>query len=405
MKRKMAFINGSGTGSTGRICFFLANYGNRLGWETRCFFSSAFPPNQSEHHPSYELIPEHGVTRFVNRVLCRLDGSDGFHNVAATEKLLSQLKSFEPDLVHIHNIHGHFINLELLVDYLVEKRIPVVWTLHDCWPFTGRCAYFDAVGCNQWKTGCRNCPKASRREYPASYLINLPAKNQKKKMDAIMKLEGHVTFVSPSRWLQGLFVESPLGKFPCLWIPNGITEKDFVPGERKGKITLFSAAYPFSPLKGFAEIIELSKSLDYSRFDLVVAGLDARQAALLDSRAQSAGVIKNPKRMNRLFADSDYFLNPTHQDNFPTVNLESLAAGTPVITYDSGGAAEMLTPETGYIVPSGDYDSLLRLVLSLRKTKQVTRNACLDQASHFTAETMGERYYELYASMLSRNRN
>ena len=170
------------------------------------------------------------------------------------------------------------------------------------------------------------------------------------------------------------------------------------------KIILFAAAYPFSSRKGFDDIVKLSKRLDYERFELVVAGLRDDQASLLDPRSKTAGIVRDSEKMHRLFSAADYFLNPTYQDNFPTVNIESLASGTPVITYDTGGSAEMLSPETGYVVKKGDFDSLMRLIDELDKTSSGERDSCYQQASIFTDQKMGEKYYELFASLLSRNK-
>ncbi len=135
-------------------------------------------------------------------IITRLFDAHGLGSICETRKLIRRIKEYQPDVVNLHNIHGYYINYKLLFKYLKEANIPVVWTLHDCWPFTGHCAYFDLAGCEKWKTGCEACPQKS--SYPKSIWLDRSKKNYELKKDLFAGLAENLTIVTPSAWLAEL---------------------------------------------------------------------------------------------------------------------------------------------------------------------------------------------------------
>ena len=406
---RIAFINCGDNGSTGQICLSLMNAAKKQGHHV--LFAAHYLSDKHALDAGFWAISENSLSYQWNKVLCRLDGSDGFRNKAATKRLIHHLRVFNPDIVHLHNLHGHYINMPLLFDFFAATKTKVVWTMHDCWPFTGRCPHFESAGCDAWRDGCKKCPKSALRDYPAAYVFNRPGIYHSQKTTMVEQIRNQIVFVSPSRWLLNLFEQSKLSKLPHRLIHNGIEPAEtrfdytFISSLKldSRKTVLFAAAYPFVAAKGIDYVIRLSKELDYSRFELVVAGLVPSQEKQLSPETKSVGVVRDPSIMFSLLSCADCFLNPTLQDNFPTINIESLQAGTPVLTFDTGGSSEMLSPKTGFVVPKGNYDELFSRIASLTKKTEAPRDACRNRASEFASKKMTNEYLKLYSEILDHN--
>ena len=345
---------------------------------------------------------------YAHALLTRSTDRHGYGSAFYTRKLIEKIKSLDPDVIHLHNVHGYYLHMRILFDYLKQARKPVVYTLHDCWSFTGHCSYFDFVGCDKWKTGCFECP--SKRAYPASWLIDRSKKNYAEKK-VIFNGVDNLTLVTPSAWLAELVKQSFLSSYPVKVINNGVNTAIFKPtssadvrkkygfGDRK---LILGVAYIWSPRKGLNDFVALSKLLG-EEFQIFLVGLDPKQQDNLPNNIRGIARTENTEELAALYSAADVFVNPTWQDNFPTTNLEALACGTPVITYNTGGSPEAVDELTGRIVKKGDIDGLITAINTiLAQPKEQLSDACRQRALKlYKKEDANESYLKLYEKMLN----
>lgn len=293
----------------------------------------------------HEIAMKDDIGIKFHGIYTRLTDRTGFASWRATRKLLEKLDEIKPDIIHLHNIHGYFINIELLFRYIREKKIKVIWTLHDCWAVTGHCAYFDMIECEKWKTGCHHCEQ--KGIYPSSILLDESEQNWRKKKELFSGLD--MTVVTPCRWLAGIVKQSYLKEYPIEVIYNGINLETFKPSFRKitketyspeGKPIVLGVASEWTGRKGLSDICKLAERKQNVQF--VVVGLTLEQEKMLPSGIIGKQRTSDVQELVELYSATDVFLNPTYEDNFPTTNLEAIACGTPVITYDTGGSPEAI---------------------------------------------------------------
>ena len=288
-------------------------------------------------------------------VMTRLFDAHGLGSTIATKKLVKRLKEYKPDVVNLHNIHGYYLNYKILFDYLKEAGIPVVWTLHDCWPFTGHCAYFDLVGCEKWKSHCENCPQ--KNGYPSSSWLDRSAKNYDLKKELFAGISKQLTIVTPSAWLGELVKESFLKDCRIEVINNGIDLNVFKPMRRSFKVQhgitdkmmVLALASEWTVRKGFEDIKYIGTHLPED-YQLVIVGLQEEQVAEVPAPIIALTRTDNVQQLVEIYSEADVFVNASVEDNFPTVILEALACGTPVVTYDTGGCREEIDEHTGILV-------------------------------------------------------
>ena len=283
----------------------------------------------------------------------RLDGKAGFHSKAATRRLLERLDEVKPDVVHLHNLHGYYVNIEMLFGWLAARECKVEWTLHDCWAFTGHCAYFTYVKCAQWKTHCayfeERCPQLGT--YPKTYSKASCAWNfdQKKRLFNLVPA-GRMKLITPSQWLANLVGESFLSEYPVEVRHNTIDTSVFKPApsdfrERYGigdRFMILGVASPWTERKGLADFVRLAGELDSEKYAIVLVGLSEKQ-----TKGMPAGIVgltrtDSCEELAGIYSTADVFFNPTREDNYPTTLLEAQACGTCVLTYSVGGCVEAL---------------------------------------------------------------
>lgn len=285
----------------------------------------------------------------------RLDGKAGFHSKAATKRLLARLDEINPDVVHLHNLHGYYLNVEMLFEWLAEHDCKVEWTLHDCWAFTGHCAYFTYVKCAQWKSHCAYAkPCQQLGTYPKTYSKASCSWNfeQKKRLFNLVPAD-RMKLITPSQWLADLVGESFLAKYPVEVRHNTIDTSVFKPTpsdfrERYGigdRFMILGVASPWTERKGLADFVRLAGELDSEKYAVVLVGLSKNQVKEMPAGIVGLGRTDSSQKLAGIYSTADVFFNPTTEDNFPTVNLEAEACGTPVVTYDTGGCAETLQRE------------------------------------------------------------
>ncbi len=344
------------------------------------------------------------LATLVSVAQTRLFDSHGLNNRGATIKLLKKLDAFKPDIIHLHNIHGYYIHVKLLFEYIQKNDIPVVWNLHDCWSFTGHCSHFEYVNCPKWRKGCEKCPQ--KREYPASFCLDRSRKNYILKKAAFTSPK-KMTLVVPSPWLKGIAAQSFLGGYLVSEIPTGIDLDIFKPSPSdlrkklglRGRFILLGAASILSDRKGYPDFLWLAEHLP-DDCTLVLAGLSGHQKKSLPKNIIGLARLSSAEEMAALYSMADVFVNPTKEDTFPTVNLESLACGTPVVTYDSGGSGDMLNETCGFKVPRDDQDKLLDAVLRI-KTSPLSGKTCIEQAQKFERKAQTQEIMKLYQELLN----
>lgn len=335
-----------------------------------------------------------------------LQGEAGFGSVETTRKFLSWVDAEKPDLIHLHNIHGFYLQVEMLFEYIKKRDIPVVWTLHDCWSFTGHCAYYDFAACEKWKTGCHTCMQHAK-VYPYAIFKDNTTASYARKRKAFCGVK-NLTIVTPSHWLKKQVEQSFLKEYPVTVIPNGVDLSVFTPAHAKdgnnGKKdntdikTVLGVANIWELRKGLVYFEKLAKDLpDDYRVELI--GVNKKQKKELKKKFGSKVIARertaNVEELVEAYRNAAVFVNATLEDNFPTTNLEALACGTPVVTYETGGSGEAVTKETGIVVRRGSYDKLLEAVLDASGGRFIKED-CLKRAKEFDKKTRYEEYLKLY---------
>lgn len=327
----------------------------------------------------------------------RLSGQYGFVSKHMTRKLLAELDWIKPDIVQIHNLHSHNCNLRMLFDYLKKRNIKVYWTFHDCWAFTGYCTHFVLQGCEKWKQGCTDCPQRKKFSWFMDRSTNLYEKKKTLFNDV------DLTIITPSRWMIEQIQQSFLRNKPCRLIPNGIDLSTFQPlasdfrekyGVRESFVIL-GVAFDWGTRKGLDVFLELAKRLD-DRFKIVLVGTDPKIDQLLPSHVISIHRTADKRELASLYSTADVFLNPTREDTFPTVNLEALACGTPVVTFETGGSPEMLTEKCGIVVRKDDVDQLEDVLCRLCEQPRFTAEQCIARAREFEKGRCFQHYLTVY---------
>lgn len=351
-----------GIRSTGRICTDLATALEAQGNDVKIAYGRENVPEQFQ---KYAVRIGSDLDVKVHGMKARLLDGAGFGSKHATEKFITWVKQYDPDVIHLHNVHGYYINLEVLFDYLRTCGKKIIWTLHDCWAFTGHCAYFDYIGCDKWKDRCKNCPQ--KNEYPTCVGLDRSENNYLKKKKFFSAIP-NLTIVTPSSWLASLVKQSFLSEYDVEVIHNGIDTDIFKPTDsnlRKkfgiiGKKIILGVASGWDRRKGLKYFIELCECLP-DEFQIVLVGLSKNQINCLPQKIIGIERTNNVQELAALYTMAEVFVNPTLEDNYPTTNLEAMACGTPVITFDTGGSAESAMMY-GVSVSKGDINGLIKAI-------------------------------------------
>lgn len=393
--------------STGRIMQEIGELARAHGWETYIAYSKGrdgVKPNEAKLIPvgNKWSVAWHGV-------MTRLFDRHGLASDGATRAFVEEIQRIRPDVIHIHNIHGYFLNYRILFDYLSKANIPVIWTVHDCWLYTGHCYHYSYKHCSKWRKQCERCPQ--RKDFPASWWVDRSKQNFLDKKKAFTSVPKEwLTIVPVSEWLRGEMQVSFLKDYPFRVIHNGINLENFriYPTEEvkkryglEGKRIILGVASIWMEEKGWKDFMQLSNLLNPEEM-IVLVGVKEEQKKGLPSNILPIARTENLRQLAELYAAADVFVNPTWQDNYPTVNLEAIACGTPVVTYRTGGSIEVITPDTGFIVEQGDVVGLLKAVREIEKTgKDYYQPRCRAYAeAHFRKEDRYADYLKLYEALL-----
>lgn len=387
-----------GVGSTGRIATDLYKFLEEQGHECLIAYGRGTAPDGIN---SYKIGTN--LDNYLHVARTRLLDQHGYGSKKPTIELVKKIKEYNPDVIHLHNLHGYYLNLEVLFNYLAESNKPVVWTLHDCWSFTGHCAYFDYIGCDKWKHECRSCPQ--KRTYPNSYGLDNCYKNFNLKKELFTKIS-NLTIITPSQWLADLIKESFLNKYPVQVINNGIDLNVFKPTQSdfrkkhhlEEKKIILGVANVWNQRKGFNTFIELSSKLN-KNYQIVLVGVTEKQKRKLPNNIIGITRTSNIKELAEIYSTADVFVNPTLEDNFPTVNLESIACGTPIITFDTGGSPESLTMKCGSVVEKRNIKLLIDTINEMITSNSIDNKECLKQSKKYNKHDKFTEYVKIYAML------
>ena len=358
----------SGWGCTGRIALGINNVLKEKGYDS----AIAWGRKNTVQEDIFTIKIGNKYDQMAHGLYTRITDKCGFGSKRVTKEFIKELDEYNPDLIHLHIMHGYYINLEILFQYIKEKNIPVVWTFHDCWAFTGHCPYFDAIGCEKWKTGCYNCKLKSN--HPTSWLLDNSSWNYQKKKQLFTGIK-NMTIVTPSKWLAGLVKESFLKEYPVVVINNGINLENFKPTKNnfkkehniENKKVILGVSSTWCKSKGIDDFVKLSTVLD-DNYKVVLVGVTNEQKEKLPDNILAIGRTDSVKELAEIYTAADVFVNLTYEDNYPTTNLEAIACGIPVITYDTGGSVEIIKKTyKGTIVNQGNIDAVNEAILEINK--------------------------------------
>lgn len=340
----------------------------------------------------------------IHYVLARQTGYNGCFSYFSTVRLIRKLKKFKPDILHLHNLHGFCINLPLIFKYIKKHNIKTVWTLHDCWAFTGHCPHFDMIGCEKWREGCSQCPQYGA--YP---------KSKRDTSKAMWKLKrkwfggvSQMYLVTPSEWLSRLTKQSFMNSYPVKVINNGIDLSVFKPSSSNFRIkhncenkhVVLGVSFGWSDRKGIDVFIELSQKLD-DNYRIVLVGTDESIEKSLPDNIITIRKTQNQQELAEIYSACDVLFNPTREENFPTVNMEALACGTPVVSFNTGGCAEIADETCGSTVSKNDIDAAMREIVRICEENPYLESDCLKRAKAFDNGKCFKKYIELYEELTS----
>lgn len=401
---KVTEINMLHFGSTGKIMFSIADAARERGNEVLSFSPRFY---QRGKRGKFQPVRKHVYfgTCFENMLhvrLAQLTGLPGCYSVLGTHTLLQKLKAFKPDIIHLHNLHNWTINFPMLTRYIKKNKIKVIWTLHDCWSFTGQCPHYAMIGCEKWKNHCHGCPQCN--DYPKTFVDRSDKMYDLKRdwftgMDAVL--------VTPSQWLADQVAQSFLKDYPVKVINNGIDLDIFQPAESdfrkkygcEGKKIVLGVAMGWGARKGLDVFVDLAARLPED-YQIVLVGGSEQTYKQLPPNVISIHRTQNQRELAEIYTAADVFVNPTREDTFPTVNIEALACGTPVITFDTGGSPEIIDETCGAVVPCDDVTALQAAIVHVVENKPFSQEACLARARRFDKNDKFQEYVELYREMM-----
>lgn len=357
-----------GVGSTGRICTDIARQLEEKGYEVKIAYGRKGTVPEQFQKFAVRIGTDFECT--MHAVQTRLFDTHGFGSRHATRNFLIWAENYKPDLLWLHNIHGYYINIEMLFDWIKQHpEMQVKWTLHDCWAFTGHCTHFTIAQCDQWKSQCSRCTQL--RQYPACFAMSSVSKNFERKRKAFSNVK-NMTLITPSKWLAELTRQSFLKEYPVEVHYNTIDASVFKPTPSKfrenhglqDRIIVLGVANVWKDRKGLMDFYQLADLLD-DRFVIVLVGLKEKQIKNLPQRIIGVERTNSPKELAELYTVADVFVNPTYEDNYPTVNLEAQACGTKVITYNTGGCKETLYTSNAKLIEPGNIKELYKAIVDL----------------------------------------
>ena len=396
---KVLFINTvCGRSSTGRILYDIDCLLRENGDESLTLFGRYDAPENMN-----ALRTETDFGNKLHGLHARLFDRQGFASKKATKKMIAAIREYQPDIIHLHNLHGYYLNLPMLFGYLAKADIPVVWTLHDCWPYTGHCVHYDTIGCGKWKTQCHHCPQKTM--YPQSLLLDSSKRNYKEKKTLLTAVKS-LTVVTVSDWLKHEAEQSFLGKHSIKRIYNGIDRMVFKPTDSQireklgvgDRYMILGVSDGWSERKGLSYFLRLADELQPDEV-IVMLGFKKEEIDRLPPGIIGLERTNSVQELAELYSAADVLINPSFEETFGLITAESLSCGTPAIVFNATACPELVDETCGRVIPKGDYAALKQTVRELR-TVDLTQEACVKRSELFDKATNYRQYVDLYYSIL-----
>lgn len=381
-----------GGGSVGKICVSVSKLLTEKGIENYILYALG-----TNNYPLGIKYTTKAAIK-LETLLSKITGRFGFSAYLSTRRLLKQLEIIRPDIIQLHNIHNNNVHLGMLFDYIKRENIKTFWTFHDCFAFTGYCMYFDMCACDKWKNGCSKCPQYKLYSFlfdRSRLLYEMKERTYK---------ESDLTIIAPSNWMANLVKESMLKINKVEVIRNGIDLSIFHPVDSNlrqkynlyNKFVVLSVAYNWEARKGLDVFIKMAKDLD-DRYQIILVGTNDEVDKKLPHNIISVHKTSNQKELVELYSIADVFAIPTREDNYPTVNMESIACGTPVVTFETGGSPEMVDEKTGIVVPKGNYEMFVSAIIDICEKNKFKKDDCISKAhNEFLDNYCFAEYVDLY---------
>ncbi len=383
-------------GSTGKIVDQIAERAEKNGHI--CMIAHRYE-EKGKRYPANVVAVSTWLDCHIHNRLSQMFMLRGVFSKHKTRSFLKKVDKFSPELIHLHNISGNYINLSMLFRYIKKKKIKVVWTFHDCWAMTGCCKHFDMAGCEKWKNGCGHCIQKGKA------LIDISSYMYRRKRKLFSEIE-NMTIVTPSLWLAELVRQTQLNAYNIKVINNGIDLDTFKPTESnfrqkyglESKKLVLGVSFGWGERKGLDVFIKLAESLP-NEYKVVLIGVDEKLCEQLPPCIISVGRTADQKELASIYTAADVFVNPTREDTYPTVNMESLACGTPVITFNVGGSPEIIDETCGCVLKRDDVEEMVRQIIRACEQKPFSMNACLERSKRFDMNARFDEYLHLYKEL------
>lgn len=396
---KVLQINIFGNLSTGRIAVDLYNVLKENGHDGLV----AYARNTiSDDVPHYVIGSMKNV--YIDALLTRMTDKAGFFSTSATIKLIEIIKKYDPDVIHLHNLHGYYINVEVLFNYLKKCKKPVVWTLHDCWAFTGHCCHFSAIKCDKWKTGCYKCPQ--KHSYPASYVDNSKS-NYLKKKELFTGID-NMHIVTVSKWLEDVTKQSYLKPYPIETIYNGIDTSVFKPIKSdvkkrlniENRKVILGVASTWAPNKGLKDFIQLSKLIT-DDYIIVLVGVNKKQIRMLPDNIIGLSRTNNVHELVELYSAADVLFNASIEETFGLPTVEAMACGTPAIVYDCTALPEVVSEDSGKVIEPNKVELVWQTIQEM-EDEVFNPAQIVENAQKYEKNKQYKKYLELYEKIINK---
>lgn len=393
-------INSVAYGSTGNIMKNILKLSKENGFQTFSFVG-------------HDNARDNNTFRIGNKlsnlscIFFSFIGLDGHGAIFSTKKFIKKLKELNPDIIHIHNIHGYYLNYKIFFNYLKKEfKGKVVWTLHDCWPITGHCSHFSFVECSKWKTECKNCPQLNT--YPKEIIDTSKYKYQiKKKLFTNIK---NLTIITPSKWLANVIRQSFLKEYEIKVINNGIDLSIFKKYESKELIDIYKryklpqdkkiilgVSNGWNIKKGLNDFIELSKVIDKNKYQIVLVGTDEKTEKIIPNEIITIQRTDNQRDLAKLYNIAHKYLNFSIEETFGLTTIEAMVCGTPVIVYNKTAIPECVSFNSGYVVKN--YESRINEVINHLEDNYIEKNI-IEQGKKFECNKKYQEYIDLFKKIL-----
>lgn len=334
----------------------------------------------------------------IHTLYSRISDSEGLHSINATKKLIAQLVNFSPDIVHLHNTHGHYISYQILMQWLKDCNIPIVWTMHDCWAFTGHCCHYTANKCDKWKNGCIDC----KYSYTYPHSISSQSKRNFELKRELFSSLPNLTIVAVSNWLANELKQSYLNKYPIEVIHNGIGTEIFKPMQHSsnGKFRILGVASHWGENKNIEFFNHLANKISTDEEIIIVGDIPIKKRLHLHKRITHIGKFYSAEKLAKIYSSADVFINPSREETFGMTTIEAMACSTPAIVNNATALPEVITPETGYAIDINDIDAVYNTLQHIKNNPNRFANCRQHIINNYSLNLMTLQYLNLYQSIM-----